>query len=40
MKTAGPPPRQDSTIRIRLRRLQIFDLETGLVLGRVEDDAG
>jgi ABC-type sugar transport system ATPase subunit len=40
MRTAGPPPRQDSTIRIRLRRLQIFDLETGLVLGRVEDGAG
>ena len=40
MKTAGPPPAPDTTVRIRIRRLQIFDLETGQVLGRIEDDAG
>lgn len=40
MKTAGPPPPPGTTLRIRLRLLRIFDLETGLVLGRVEDSAG
>ncbi len=40
MRTEGPPPEEGGEIRIRLRRLHIFDRRTGLALGRIEDGAG
>ena len=39
MRTAEQPPPPDTELRIRLRRLHVFDPRTGLVLGRVEDGA-
>lgn len=40
MRTAGPPPPPGTRVRIRLRRLHIFDPRTGAVVGRMEDGAG
>lgn len=40
MRTPEAPPPPNTEVRIRLRRLHIFDTRTGLVLGRVEDGAG
>jgi ABC-type sugar transport system ATPase subunit len=40
MRTEGVPPAPGESIQIRLRRLHIFNPDTGLVLGRVEDGAG
>ncbi len=40
MRTDGAAPPPGTSIRIRLRRLHIFDPRTGLVLGRIEDCAG
>ena len=40
MRTEGPCPPTGTEVRIRLRRLHLFDPETGLVLRRVEDGAG
>lgn len=39
MRTPGPPPPAGQPARIRLRRLHVFDLETGRAIGRVEDGA-
>ncbi len=40
MRTEGPPPDPGNALRIRLRRLHVFDPRTGSVLGHVEDGAG
>ncbi len=40
MRTPGPPPTSGTRVRIRLRRLHIFDPRTGKVVGQVEDGAG
>jgi ABC-type sugar transport system ATPase subunit len=40
MKTEGPPPGTGSRIRVRLRRLHMFDTSTGLGVGTIEDGAG
>ena len=40
MKTPGPPPSAGVEIRTRLRRLHLFDTETGEALGLIEDGAG
>ncbi len=40
MRTEGVPPAEGSVVRIRLRRLHIFDPRSGLALGRIEDGAG
>jgi ABC-type sugar transport system ATPase subunit len=39
MRTGGQPPAAGSRIRIRLRRLHIFDMRTGAVVGRIEGGA-
>jgi multiple sugar transport system ATP-binding protein len=40
MRTESVPPPAGSTVRVRLRRLHVFDPRSGLVLGRIEDSAG
>ncbi len=40
MRTASTPPPPGERIRIRLRRLHVFDTRTGMVIGRIEDGAG
>lgn len=40
MRTEAVPPVAGSEVRVRLRRLHIFDPRSGLVLGRIEDGAG
>ncbi len=40
MRTESTPPPEGSEVKIRLRRLHIFDSKTGLVLGRIEDGVG
>jgi hypothetical protein len=40
MKTEDEPPTAGSMVRIRLRRLHIFDMMTGSVVGRIEGGAG
>ncbi len=39
MRTEGNPPRTGGRVKIRLRRLHVFDPRTGLVIGRIEDGA-
>lgn len=40
MRTEGPPPSIGTRVRVRLRRLHIFDTSTGLTVGTIEDGAG
>lgn len=40
MRTEGAPPSVGSRVRVRLRRLHMFDAATGSVIGTIEDGAG
>ena len=39
MRTESVPPPPGTRVRVRLRRLHIFDRRTGEVIGRIEDGA-
>jgi hypothetical protein len=40
MRTEDRPPDSGSRVRVRLRRLHLFDRATGSVVGRIEDGSG